>query len=167
MDYRLLGSSGCAVSALSLGTMTFGTETDEAGAHAQLDRFLEAGGTLVDTADVYSAGASEEIVGRWLAARPRDVTDRVVLATKGRFPTAAEPNGQGLSRRHLTRALDDSLRRLGVDAVDLYQVHSWDPLTPVEETVRTLDSFVRAGKVRYVGLSNYTGWQVQKVVSPT
>jgi aryl-alcohol dehydrogenase-like predicted oxidoreductase len=162
-----MGGSGCAVSAFTLGTMTFGKETDEAGAHEQLDAFVEAGGTLVDTADVYNAGVSEEIVGRWLADRPDDVTDRVVLATKGRFPTGEGANDVGLSRRHLTRAIDASLRRLGsgVDAIDLYQVHAWDPLTPLEETLRTLDDAVRAGKVRYVGLSNFTGWQVQKAVA--
>ncbi|CAA9430892.1 MAG: Putative oxidoreductase [uncultured Quadrisphaera sp.] len=165
MEHRLLGSSGCAVSTLALGTMTFGAETDEAGSHAQLDAFVEAGGDLVDTADVYSAGVSEEIIGRWLASRPADVTDRVVLATKGRFPTGDGPNDVGLSRRHLQRALEGSLRRLGVETVDLYQVHAFDPLTPLEETLRTLDDMVRAGKVRYVGLSNYTGWQVQKVVA--
>ncbi|MDP9417603.1 MAG: aldo/keto reductase [Actinomycetota bacterium] len=164
MDYRTLGSSGCAVSTLCLGTMTFGNETDEAGSHEQLDRFVESGGTLVDTADVYSKGVSEEIVGRWLAARPADVRDGVVLATKGRFPMGEGPNDVGLSRRHLSRALDDSLRRLGVESVDLYQVHAWDPLTPVEETLSFLDDAVGAGKIHYVGLSNYTGWQVQKAV---
>ncbi len=164
MDYRTLGNSGCAVSAYCLGTMTFGAETNEADSHVQLDHFIEAGGTLVDTADVYSAGVSEEIIGRWFADRPDDVTDRVVLATKGRFPMADEPNGAGLSARHLTRALDESLRRLGVDAVDLYQVHAFDPWTPLEETLRTLDGFIRAGKIRYYGLSNYTGWQLTKLV---
>lgn len=164
MRYRLLGHSGCAVSELCLGTMTFGAETDEAGAHDQLDVFLEAGGTLVDTADVYSAGVSEQIIGRWLGARPRDVTDRVVIATKGRFATDPGPNGNGLSARHLIRALDASLRRLGVEVVDLYQVHSFDPYTPMEETLRTLDGFVQAGKIRYYGLSNFTGWQVTKAV---
>jgi aryl-alcohol dehydrogenase-like predicted oxidoreductase len=161
---RTLGRSGCAVSALALGTMTFGAETDEAGAHEQLDVFAEAGGTLVDTADVYSAGAAEEIVGRWLAARPADVRDRVVLATKGRFPTGDEPNALGSSRRHLRRALEDSLRRLGVDHVDLYQLHAWDPLTPLEESLRFLDDAVSAGKVGYPGLSNFTGWQLQRAV---
>src|SRR4028118_2254685 len=97
MDYRTLGRSGCSVSHLCLGTMTFGAETDEAGSHAQLDRFIEAGGTLVDTADVYSAGVSEEIIGRWFASRPTDVTEPVVLATKGRFPLDQFPNGAGLS----------------------------------------------------------------------
>jgi aryl-alcohol dehydrogenase-like predicted oxidoreductase len=167
MRYRTLGRSGCAVSHLCLGTMTFGTETDEPGAHAQLDRFVEVGGTLVDTADVYSSGASEEIIGRWFADRPDDVTDRVVLATKGRFATGDQqgvPNADGSSARHLTRALDASLRRLGLDAVDLYQVHAFDPLTPLEETLRTLDGFVRAGKIRYYGLSNFTGWQLTKAV---
>jgi len=164
MDYRTLGGSGCAVSSLALGTMTFGAETAEPEAHRLLDRFLEAGGTLVDTADVYGAGRSEEIIGRWFASRPAQVSERVVLATKGRFPLDDSPNGSGLSARHLTRALDGSLRRLGLDAVDLYQVHAFDPWTPLGETLRTLDGFVRAGKVRYYGLSNFTGWQLTKAV---
>ncbi len=164
MRYRLLGRSGCAVSELCLGTMTFGAETDEAGSHEQLDMFVEAGGTLVDTADVYSAGVSEEIIGRWLAARPRDATEPVVLATKGRFATDPGPNGNGLSARHLTRALDASLGRLGVDVIDLYQVHAYDPHTPLDETLRTLDGFAQAGKIRYYGLSNFTGWQLTKAV---
>ena len=165
MELRSLGSSGCAVSTFALGTMTFGAETDEEGSHAQLDQFVEAGGNLVDTADVYSHGVSEKIIGRWLASRPADVRDTVVLATKGRFPMGSDANDLGLSRRHLQRSLDDSLRRLGVDCVDLYQVHAWDPLTGLDETLRTLDDMVRAGKVRYVGLSNFTGWQVQKAVA--
>ena len=164
MDYRTLGRSGCAVSNLALGTMTFGVETAEPGAHEQLDLFLEAGGTLVDTADVYGGGESERIIGSWLADRPVDLTGRVVLATKGRFPTADDPNGAGLSVRHLTRALDASLARLGVDRVDLYQAHAYDPVTPLEETLRTMDGFVRAGKVAYWGLSNFTGWQLTKLV---
>jgi len=164
VEYRTLGRSGCSVSALALGTMTFGAETDEAGAHEQLDLFAEAGGTLVDLADVYSAGAAEEITGRWLASRPTDVRDRVVLATKGRFPLTEEPNALGNSRRHLRRALEDSLRRLGVDHVDLYQLHAWDPLTPLEETLRFLDDAVSAGTIGYPGLSNFTAWQVQKAV---
>ena len=164
MEYRTLGRTGCAVSTLTLGTMTFGKETDEHAAHEQLDAFFEAGGNLVDTADVYNAGVSEEIIGRWLADRPADIRDSAVIATKGRFPMGEGVNDLGLSRRHLQRALDDSLRRLGVDCVDLYQVHSWDPVTPLEETLETLDQMVRAGKVRYVGLSNYTGWQIQKAV---
>jgi aryl-alcohol dehydrogenase-like predicted oxidoreductase len=164
MDYRMLGNSGCAVSSLCLGTMTFGVETDESAAHQQLDLFTEAGGTMVDTADVYGDGRSEEIIGRWFASRPPDVTDRVVLATKGRFAMDASPNGAGLSARHLTRALDASLGRLRLEAVDLYQVHAYDPLTPMEETLRALDQFIRAGKIRYWGLSNFTGWQLTKAV---
>jgi aryl-alcohol dehydrogenase (NADP+) len=164
MEYRMLGASGCAVSALCLGTMTFGTESDEKVAHTQLDMFAAAGGTFVDTADVYSGGESERIIGHWLASRPAEVTDPLVIATKGRFPTAGDPNGAGLSARHLTRALDASLFRLGVEAIDLYQAHAWDPLTPIEETLRTMDGFVRAGKIRYYGFSNFTGWQLTKAV---
>jgi aryl-alcohol dehydrogenase-like predicted oxidoreductase len=164
VDYRTLGRSGCAVSVFALGTMTFGVETDEVEAHRQLDRFVEAGGTLVDTADTYGTGRSEEIIGRWFASRPAEVTGRVVLATKGRFPLDDDPNGAGLSARHLTRALDASLQRLGLDGVDLYQAHAFDPWTPLEETLRTMDGFVRAGKARYYGLSNFTGWQLTKAV---
>ena len=164
MEYRTLGRSGCAVSSLCLGTMTFGDESDEEVSHAQLDRFAEAGGTFVDTADVYSAGESERIIGRWFASRGPEVTEPVVLATKGRFPMATDPNGAGLSGRHLTRALDASLQRLGLDSVDLYQAHSWDPVTPLEETLRTLDGFVRQGRIRYYGFSNFTGWQLTKAV---
>lgn len=164
MEYRTLGHSGCSVSNLALGTMTFGSESDEKVSHAQLDRFVEAGGTLVDTADVYSAGESEKIIGRWLADRPGDVTDRIVLATKGRFPLDDTPNGVGLSARHLTRALDDSLRRLDVECVDLYQAHAFDAHTPLEETLRSFDGFIRAGKIRYYGLSNFIGWQLTKAV---
>ena len=164
MHYRTLGRSGCAVSALCLGTMTFGNESDEKVSHAQLDRFVEAGGTFVDTADVYSAGESERIIGRWLASRPADLTERIVIATKGRFPMATDPNGAGLSARHLTTALDASLHRLAVDAVDLYQAHAWDPLTPLDETLRVMDGFVRTGKIRYYGFSNFTGWQLTKAV---
>src|SRR3954463_12774411 len=176
MEYRTLGGSGCSVSTYALGTMTFGAESTEEVAHAQLDAFVEAGGTLVDVADVYAGGVSEEIVGRWLSTRPADVRDRVVLATKGRFPTGDGPNAPGLfppgdgpndpglSRRHLRRALEASLRRLGVDSVDLYQVHAWDPWTPPEEWLAFLGDAVHAGKILYPGLSNLTGWQVQRVV---
>ena len=163
MEYRLLGLSGCAISALALGTLTFGNETGEADSFAQLDCFLSAGGTLIDTADVYADGRSEQIIGRWLASRA-DARELAVIATKGRFPTTGDPNGHGLSRRHLTEALDASLRRLGVETIDLYQLHGWDPLTPVEETLRFLDDAVRAGKVRYFGLSNFLGYQIQKYV---
>jgi aryl-alcohol dehydrogenase-like predicted oxidoreductase len=164
VNYRTLGRSGCVVSNLALGTMTFGVETDEAGAYEQLDLFVEAGGTLVDTADVYGRGGSERILGRWLADRPADLTERVVLATKGRFATSDDPNGIGLSARHLTRALDASLARLGVDRIDLYQAHAYDPVTPLEETLLAMDGFVRTGKIAYWGLSNFTGWQLTKLV---
>jgi aryl-alcohol dehydrogenase-like predicted oxidoreductase len=163
MEYRLLGRSGCAVSALALGTLTFGNETGETDSFAQLDRFLSAGGTLIDTADVYADGRSEQIIGRWLASR-RDARELAVIATKGRFPTTDDPNGHGLSRRHLAAALDASLRRLGVEAVDLYQLHGWDPLTPIEETLQFLDDAAQAGKIRYFGLSNFLGYQIQKYV---
>jgi aryl-alcohol dehydrogenase-like predicted oxidoreductase len=163
MELRTLGSSGLLVSNLALGTMTFGQETAEPDAHAILDRFLEAGGTLLDLADVYAGGESERIVGRWLA--DRGLRDDVVLATKARFPVEGDdrPNRHGLSRAWLTRAVDGNLARLGVDHLDLYQVHAWDPLTPVEEWLGALDDLVRAGKVGYLGVSNLTGWQLQKV----
>jgi aryl-alcohol dehydrogenase-like predicted oxidoreductase len=164
MEYRPLGRSGCVVSALSLGTMTFGLETDEAGAVRQLDAFVAAGGTCIDTADVYAATESEAIVGRWLASAPTDVREQIVVATKARFPTGEGPNDVGLSRRHLSTALEASLRRLQLDTIDLYQVHAWDPLTPLEETLRFLDDAVASGKIRYVGLSNFTAWQLQRAV---
>ena len=131
----------------------------------QSDAFIEAGGNLLDTADVYNGGIAEQTLGKWLAARPRDVTDRAVIATKGRTRTGQDPNDAGTSRRHLDRALTTSLRRLGTDTIDLYQLHSWDPLTPVEETLSFLDAAIRAGKIRYAGLSNFTGWQLQLAVS--
>ena len=161
MEYRLLGGSGCAVSALALGTLTFGNETSQDDSFAQLDRFVSAGGTLVDTADVYADGRSEEIIGRWLASRAQ-ARELVVIATKARFPTSDGPNGHGLSRRHLAAALDASLRRLGVETIDLYQLHGWDPLTPVDETLRFLDDAAQAGKISYFGLSNFLGYQIQK-----
>ena len=164
MEYRPLGRSGCVVSSLCLGTMTFGGEADEATSVAQLEAFVEAGGTFIDTADVYTGTESEAIIGRWLSSAPTDVREQVALATKGRFPTGDGPNDLGLSRRHLSMALDASLRRLQVDTIDLYQVHAWDPLTPLEETLRFLDDAVAAGKIRYVGLSNFTGWQLQRAV---
>ncbi|MGI8668079.1 MAG: aldo/keto reductase [Jatrophihabitans sp.] len=164
MHYRLLGHSGTVVSNLALGTMTFGTETDEAGSHTQLARFLDAGGNLVDTANVYSGGVSEEIIGNWLAGNAGH-RSRIVLATKGRFPLVDGVNDVGLSRRHLRLALEASLRRLQTDWIDLYQVHSHDPLTPIDETLRFLDDAVSAGKINYVGLSNFTGWQLQQAVS--
>ncbi|MFA0848555.1 aldo/keto reductase [Curtobacterium sp. WHRI 8282] len=163
MDYRLLGNSGTSVSTLTLGTMTFGSEADEPTSHAILDAFVAAGGTLVDTADVYSGNESERIIGRWLAAHPTEAA-QVVLATKGRFPQGDGPNDLGLSRRHLRVALDASLERLGVDHIDLYQMHAWDALTPIDETLRFLDDAVSAGKIGSYGVSNYLGYQVTKAV---
>lgn len=163
MRYRTLGNSGAVVSELALGTMTFGAEADEQTSRDILDTFIEAGGTFIDTADVYSSGASEEIIGRWLAARPTE-SEQVVIATKGRFPMGTGPNDLGLSRRHLTRALDASLARLGVEHIDLYQMHAWDALTPVEETLHFLNDAIAAGKIGYYGFSNYLGWQLTKAV---
>jgi aryl-alcohol dehydrogenase-like predicted oxidoreductase len=163
MHYRTLGNSGAVVSTLALGTMTFGAEADEATSHAILGDYVEAGGNLIDTADVYGKGASEEIVGRWLAARPTEA-ERVVIATKGRFPMGDGRNDLGTSRRHLGRALDASLRRLGVEQIELYQLHAWDSVTPLEETLRFLDDAVRSGKIAYYGLSNFLGWQLTKAV---
>jgi aryl-alcohol dehydrogenase-like predicted oxidoreductase len=166
MEYRTLGGTGTIVSSLCLGTMTFGNESSEEVSHAQLDRFLEQGGNFVDTANVYSRGVSEEIIGRWLTKRP-GVRDQVVIATKGRFSMGEGPNDVGLSRVGLTRALEASLRRLQVDSVDLYQAHAWDALTPLEETLRFFDDAVRAGKIRYAGVSNFLGWQLQKAAMLT
>jgi aryl-alcohol dehydrogenase-like predicted oxidoreductase len=160
MELRPLGATGTAVSAYALGTMTFGAEADEADSHAMLDRYLEAGGNFVDTADVYSHGASEEIIGRWLEKGGR--RDEIVLATKARFRMGEGPNDVGLSRLHLQRACDASLERLGVDTIDLYQAHCWDPVTPLEETLAAFAELVAAGKVRYVGVSNFAGWQLQR-----
>ncbi|SDS55256.1 aldo/keto reductase [Actinoplanes derwentensis] len=166
MEYRTLGGTGTIVSTFCLGTMTFGNESSEEVSHAQLDRFVEAGGNFIDTADVYSHGVSEEVIGRWLAAR-LGARDRLVIATKGRFPMGDDPNSAGLTRVHLSHALDASLRRLGVDTIDLYQAHAWDPLTPIEETLAFFDGAVRAGKIRYVGVSNFLGWQLQKAATIT
>jgi len=164
MRRRVLGSSGMLVSELTLGAMTFGAETPQDAAHAILDGFVAAGGDTIDCADVYAAGRSEEIVGRWMAERGN--RDDLVILTKGRFPVGPDAgrNDLGLSRRHLVRALDASLRRLSVDHVDLYQVHAWDPLTPPEQWLQTLDDMVRSGKVREVGVSNLNGWQLQRTV---
>lgn len=163
MDLRRMGNTGTLVSELALGTMTFGAESDEAQSHDVLTAYVEAGGTFVDTADVYSAGVSETIIGRWLAAHPTEAA-QLVIATKGRFPMGDGANDVGLSRRHLSRALDDSLRRLGVETVDLYQLHAYDALTPLEETLRFLDDAVRAGKILHYGFSNFLGWQITKAV---
>jgi aryl-alcohol dehydrogenase-like predicted oxidoreductase len=160
-EHRFLGRTGLRVSTLCLGTMTFGRESSEADSHAILDRFVDAGGNFIDTADVYAESASEQIIGKWLARRNRD---DVVLATKVRFPMGEGPNDLGLSRKHILSNIDASLRRLQTDYVDLYQVHAWDPVTPLEETLSTLDGLVKAGKVRYIGASNFSGWQLQKAI---
>lgn len=161
MEYRKLGNTGTAVSSLCLGTMTFGSETDEDKSHQQLDRFVEVGGNFIDTANVYSGGVSEEIIGRWLGKRP-ELRDQLVVATKGRFHRSGERHLVGNSRTNLTRALDASLRRLGVETIDLYQAHAFDAVTPLEETLRFFDDAVRAGKIHYAGVSNFLGWQLQK-----
>ncbi|MDQ0801330.1 aldo/keto reductase [Arthrobacter sp. SLBN-112] len=163
MQYRTLGHSGTVVTNYALGTMTFGAEASEEDSHAILDSYFAAGGNFIDTADVYSAGTSEEIIGRWLAQRPA-LRDTAVIATKGRFPMGTAPNDVGTSRRRLTRALDDSLRRLGVEQIDLYQLHAWDPVTPLEETLHFLDDAVSRGKIAYYGFSNFLGWQLTKAV---
>ena len=149
------------VSELCLGCMTFGREADEEASRGLVARFIEAGGNFIDTADVYTNGVSEEITGRAL----KGVRDDVVLATKVRFPMGEGPNDVGLSRKHVTQGCEESLRRLGTDYIDLYQVHCWDAATPLEETLGALSDLVRAGKVRYVGVSNFTAWQIVKSVS--
>lgn len=161
MEYRFLGKTGLKVSELCLGAMTFGWTTSEEDSRQIMDRFVEAGGNFIDTADVYSGGVSEEIVGRWLKDKPRD---QFVVATKVRFQMGESPNAVGVSRKHIMAAVEASLRRLGTDYLDLYQVHAWDPITPLEETLSTLDTLVKQGKVRYLGASNFKGWQLQKAI---
>ncbi|MFI4973370.1 MAG: aldo/keto reductase [Caulobacterales bacterium] len=160
MDYVNLGRSGLKVSRACLGAMNFGTSPtapcDETEARRIVDAFLDAGNNFIDTANVYTGGESEGIVGRAVAGK----RDQVVIATKARGAQGAGPNDSGLSRGHLTRALDASLRRLGVDYVDLYQMHHFDADTPLEESMDALNDFVRAGKVRYIGCSNFTGSQI-------
>jgi aryl-alcohol dehydrogenase-like predicted oxidoreductase len=141
--------------------MTFGRETPEDESYALLDRFAEAGGTFIDTADVYSRGTSETIVGRWLDEQRREDW---VIATKVFGSMGDAPNDRGLSRKHIMAAVEASLRRLQTDYIDLYQIHSWDPNTPLEETLQTLNTLVESGKVRYIGASNVTGWQLQRAV---
>ncbi len=160
MDYRPLGMTGTQVTSLCLGTMTFGKETDEDDAHAILDRYVDEGGNFIDTADVYQEGVSETFIGRWLIKRGR--RDDLVIATKVRFPMGDDPNDAGLSRRWIVKEVENSLRRLNSDYIDLYQAHCWDPLTPLEETLAAFDDLVTAGKVRYIGVSNFTGWQLQR-----
>lgn len=168
MEYRLLGHSGLKVSVLSLGTMTFGGKgkfakvgaTDVDAARRMIQLSCDAGVNLFDTADVYSAGVSEEILGQALQGRRQ----QVLVASKARFPMGKGPNDAGSSRHHLIRACEDSLRRLNTDYLDLYQLHEWDGLTPLEETLSALEHLVSSGKVRYVGVSNFTGWQLMKTL---
>lgn len=169
MEYRFLGSSGLEVSVLSFGTMTLGGEGRFAAmgnvqveeATRLVDICLEAGVNLFDTADIYSFGKSEEVLGKALGSRRKDI----VLATKVFNRLEPGPNNVGLSRLHIIKACEDSLRRLGTDYIDLYQVHTFDSLTPLDETLRALDDLVRAGKVRYIGCSNYSGWHLMKAHS--
>lgn len=160
-----LGRAGVTISRVCLGTMTFGNQADEATSFAIMDAADEAGVTCFDTADAYplggdmaTRGRTEEIIGRWLAAR--GARERLVLATKVRNPMGPGPNEGGLSRKHVIAGCEASLRRLGTDYIDLYQVHSPDPLTPIEETMSALDDLIRAGKARYAGCSNYQTWQL-------
>jgi aryl-alcohol dehydrogenase-like predicted oxidoreductase len=168
MEYRQLGSSGLRISTLTMGTMTFGGKggfasvgsTDVAEARRQVDACLDAGINIIDTADVYSDGLSEDIVGEVLAGR----RDNVLVATKVRMAMGSGPNDAGLSRHHIIAGAEASLRRLRTDHIDLYQVHEWDGHTPLEETLAALESLVTSGKVRYIGASNYTGWQLMKAL---
>lgn len=168
MIYRQLGRSGLRVSALGIGTMTYGgggvfAKTGTGGvedARRQIGMCLDAGINLIDTANIYSTGRSEEIVGEALEGQ----RERVVLATKVRFPMGSGPNDAGLSRYHIIAECEASLRRLRTDRIDLYQVHQWDGLTPLEETLEALDTLVRQGKVRYLGCSNYSAWHLMKAL---
>jgi aryl-alcohol dehydrogenase-like predicted oxidoreductase len=169
MEYRQLGRSGLRVSTITLGTMGFGGsgwaaavgKIDVQGARRQIDMARDAGVNLFDTADVYSSGASEVILGQALGSNRQDV----LLATKVRMPMGDGPNDAGLSRHHIIRAAEASLRRIGCDYIDLYQVHEWDGQTPLEETLAALDHLVSSGKVRYIGCSNYAAWQLMKALS--
>jgi aryl-alcohol dehydrogenase-like predicted oxidoreductase len=167
MEYRQLGGSGLKVSALSFGTATFGGGGDffsawgnsnVAEASRLIDICLEAGVTLFDTADVYSGGLSEEVLGKAIAGR----RDQLLLSTKANFRMGDGPNELGSSRYHLIRACEDSLRRLNTDHIDIYTMHGFDSLTPVEEVLRTLDTLVQSGKVRYIACSNFSGWHLMK-----
>jgi aryl-alcohol dehydrogenase-like predicted oxidoreductase len=166
LEYRSLGRSGLKVSALALGGAGFGTmkafgELDEHDGKRIVDRALDAGVNLVDTADIYSGGMSEEIIGKLIRGR----RDRLVVATKVRYPMSDRPNDVGLSRQHLVEGCEASLRRLATDYIDLYHVHGWDAKTPIEETLETLDLLVSQGKVRYIGCSNYSAWQLMKALA--
>ena len=164
MKYRHLGRSGLNVSELCLGPMVFGEDStraaDEATAVRMVHRFLDSGGNHIDTANLYAEGRSEEIVGKAIKNR----RDQVVLATKVRFPVGEGPNELGLSRYHILSSVEDSLRRMQTDTIDLLYMHAWDPLTPLDESLRTCDELVTAGKVRYIGVSNFKAWQLMKAL---
>jgi aryl-alcohol dehydrogenase-like predicted oxidoreductase len=162
MEYRYLGRTGVRISVVTLGAQTFGWSVERDRAFALLDQYLAAGGNYVDAADSYNKGESERIVGEWIEAR--GVRNQLLLGTKVFFPTGPSPNDAGLSRKHIQQSLEESLRRLKTDTVDLYQLHCHDRMTPVEETLRTLDDLVRAGKVRYVGVSNFAPSHLQKAI---
>jgi aryl-alcohol dehydrogenase-like predicted oxidoreductase len=161
MEYRSLGRSGTMVSELCLGCMTFGRELDDRGSKELIGRFIDAGGNFLDTADVYSQGTSEEITGKAV----RHNRDDLVIATKVRFAMGDGPNDVGISRKHIIAGAEASLRRLGTEYIDLYQVHCWDAITPLEETLSALTDLVRHGKVRYLGISNFSGWQIMKAMA--
>jgi aryl-alcohol dehydrogenase-like predicted oxidoreductase len=158
---RFMGKTGLQVSELCLGAMTFGRESSEETSRQILDHFIEAGGNFIDTADVYAEGRSEEIIGRWLPGKPRN---QFVIATKVRFRKGPGANDIGLGRKHILEGVEASLRRMHTDYIDLYQVHCWDNRTPLEETLSSLDQLVKSGKVRYIGASNFAGWQLQKAI---
>jgi len=162
MEYKQLGNTGVKVSELCLGTMTIGRETDEKTSREIIFRFLDKGGNFIDTADIYGSvpGASEEIVGRALEGK----RSKVILTTKVGFGTGPGPNDRGLSRVHIMEAIDASLHRLQTDYVDFYFVHCWDGVTPIEETLATLNELVKVGKVRYIGVSNFSAWQLMKAL---
>jgi aryl-alcohol dehydrogenase-like predicted oxidoreductase len=160
MRYKNLGKTGTKVSELCLGTMIFGQQVDEATASKIINRAVDLGVNFIDTADVYTQGRSEEIVGKAIKGR----RDDIVLATKVRGRTGQDPNGEGLSRKHIMLNLEASLDRLGTDYIDLYQVHRTDPTTPLKETMAALSDLVRSGKVRYIGCSNFPAWQLEKAL---
>ncbi|MBS1253005.1 MAG: Aldo-keto reductase IolS [Anaerolineales bacterium] len=169
MSYRKLGRTGLKVSPLCLGTMQWGWTANEETAFEVMDAFCEAGGNFIDTADVYSrwtennpGGVSEEIIGRWM--KERGNRRQIVLATKVRGTMWEGPNGEGLSRKHIVEAVDDSLRRLQADYVDLYQAHAFDETTPIEETLAAFDQLVQQGKVLHAGCSNYPAWRLAKAL---
>jgi aryl-alcohol dehydrogenase-like predicted oxidoreductase len=160
MEYRRLGQSGLKVARICLGTMTFGREANEETSHQLLDYYVDLGGNFIDTADGYSNGLSEEVIGRWL--HRHGGRDSLVIASKVYAAMGPGPMDGGLSRKHIQRAVDASLRRLQIDTIDLYQIHRWDFDTPPEETLEALDDLVRQGKVRYIGCSNLAAWQLCK-----